>query len=378
MNLRYRHIDIQIEAHPKFNICSLEIEEALKELESDFAAFAELPVSQGGSDTAWNILISIGKNSVSSKTSRPRFAFSFRDARAFNWGRNRRVQYADGSGIQINDGLRTADIWASNPVRLRELSYLYIHHRLGLSLDELGFHRVHALGICDAASGDCALIIMNAGAGKTTRALSLAQFAPARYLFYSDEMPLISGRKIYPLPIRVSTCPETLAALDTFSHPTYRVFKRTLYQPKYLIPLLELGAIAKPSLVTAVLIGSRSPDGTASIGPASRLRCFVELFKSMVLGLGMIQIVELTVRLDFGRVFSLARSVVGRITEALVMSVRTPVFEFRLGTDWEKNVRLLNEFWMLETFPNKTSLHSPGIKTVLHTPHSEASEHLLP
>jgi hypothetical protein len=212
-------------------------------------------------------------------------------------------------GIVYNDGARTwvdhhgsalsyydfagerGAVLALDPIDLVELGYLMVHSRLGMLLEARGFVRLHALGI--ALGSRAALLLCPSGGGKSR--LAIAALTRGGCELMGDDIVLLdrAGRAhAFPQPIGIPR-PEAAQGLG----PAVS-FVRRHHPPKWLIELgpLEPRLARGPKQVAVIALARRVSAGPSRAIPASRAEVLGELWRDMVIGLGLPQVFELVAR----------------------------------------------------------------------------------
>lgn len=174
---------------------------------------------------------------------------------------------------------------------LVELGYLMVHSRVGAHLERLGLVRLHAVSF---AVGDrAAVVLAPSGGGKSTLARALLRTTDARLL--GDDLVLIDveGKAhAFHSPIGL-TSPEQAEGIGA---PI--PFERRLHTPKWIIPLEEVSERleAGPYPVELVVLAQRVSQGPSRLVPIGRRVMWRALFRDMVVGLGLPQVLELVAR----------------------------------------------------------------------------------
>lgn len=225
---------------------------------------------------------------------------------------------------------------------LHQICYMLVLSLVGERLDDRGVHRVHALGL--ATQGGAALILLDAGGGKTNLALGiLAQENGVRLI--SEDSPLIdrSGR-VLPFPIRIGVRPPDLPA--AFPPRYLRHFPRDEGGDKILIDTEAFGSriACDPSQPDLVLLGTRTLGTRPRIQPAPRLKAFAGFLKNCVVGMGLYQGLEYLFAKGLAEAAGRIPCAFSRTAGSLKVLRRSEVFEFFLGTDRGENVKVLSDF----------------------------------
>lgn len=232
---------------------------------------------------------------------------------------------------------RTRVFHVSSPIQeeLYEVAYVILLSAAGESLDNRGWHRVHALGLAFQNQG--VLVVLPQGGGKSALATLLSDRSDIR--FFSDEIPLVKGGKLHPFPLRKALRPEVARALG-LSLEGGRAFRRKVFPEKWLFPFLDQ-EVASSLPVHTVLIGSRSSAESAPrICSSSRWRVFWGLFETMVIGRGVPQMAEYMLRFN-PRLIAIFFS---RLKEALRISSRARSYTFEVSPDARANAEALLRF----------------------------------
>jgi hypothetical protein len=212
-------------------------------------------------------------------------------------------------GVVYNDGARTwvdhhgaalshydfgrerGSVVAPDPVDLIELGYLMIHSRLGVLLEARGLVRLHALGL--AMGSRAALVLCPSGGGKSRLAITALRHGRTELL--GDDIVLLDaqGRAHgFPQPLGIPR-PEAAQGLG----PAVS-FVRRHHPPKWLVELgpLEPRLARGPRRVALVALCRRVSAAPSRLVPASRAELAGELWRDLVIGLGLPQVFELVAR----------------------------------------------------------------------------------
>lgn len=182
----------------------------------------------------------------------------------------------------------SAEIYSLSKDLLYEISYLFIHSRIGELLDLKGFHRIHACAF--SYEGFIYILMLPQGAGKSTFLFDLLKRNNIKLL--SDDTPIIdSSAKIYPFPIRIGLCDN----IDISSIPKEYIytFKRRKFGNKNLLSYEYFkDLIETKNLPVKLIYGKRIFSEKAEIERKNRFVIFRELIKNCIIGYGLPQILE--------------------------------------------------------------------------------------
>lgn len=182
-------------------------------------------------------------------------------------------------------------VTALDPNDLVELSYLMIHSRVGVLLERRGFVRVHALGV--AERGRAAVVVTPSGGGKSRLALGVLRRTQA--LLLGDDMVLIDrAARAYPFPHPIGLSrPDSAVGLGRAAP-----FVRRQHPTKWLLELdsLEHRLAVDPHPVMLLALYRRVSSPPSRVLPATRGSAAAALFRDMVVGLGLPQVLELVAR----------------------------------------------------------------------------------
>jgi hypothetical protein len=220
---------------------------------------------------------------------------------------------------------------------LVELGYLMIHSRLGVHLERRGFHRLHCLGL--EMNGKAALVLSPSGGGKSRLAFTALLGTDARLL--GDDVVLVDRQGLvrgFHSPIGVSD-PEQGRRLGAV-----RAFHRRLHPTKWMIELdgLRSRLAEGPVRPALVAIARRVSAGESALTPASGGELRAALFRDLVIGLGVPQVLEMVARRGARDLARLAPTALRRGRAALALARGARGATLDIGTP-ESAVRLLVE-----------------------------------
>jgi hypothetical protein len=251
-------------------------------------------------------------------------------------------QYQDYHGKSLlikNMDENLIQIFSRDEDEIFELSFLTIHSYLGMALDKKGFSRIHALGF--SLFDSKTLVMLPSKGGKSTLLSHLIEDPNVKII--SDDMPLISiSGDIHSFPSKISlaTKPEK----GSLSQLNWDIFNRTLYPPKYIASLSQLSEridISTDCKEQNLVYGLRLSHGKSILTKVSKWKMIMPLFKNMIIGIGLPQIIQhiLTYKLlDFFRLFGFALM---RSICAVQLLMKSNCYYFYMGHDIEQNVNML-------------------------------------
>ncbi len=304
----------------------------LAPLERDFAYFVSHP-----SDAAPAVRVRLHAGAPAPPAKPPLLWWRGPGWRAGDSAGTRLVAYDDGEMVLWNETKGVGDVHCPEPHRRHELAYLLILSRAGQRLDERGLHRVHALGF--EWRGQGGLLLLPSGGGKTSIALELRRGGEAGFL--SEDTPLVGEDgllRAFPLrwglrdPRQLSGIPAALV----------RPFARKRYGLKWLVDLEYFGAQVRDRVpLRWILLGRRSA-GPARLSSAPRAAALAALARDLVVGFGVPQMSEYTLRLDAAP--GLAGIARRRLAVALKLARLACCHRFELGQDACAAARALAAF----------------------------------
>jgi hypothetical protein len=210
----------------------------------------------------------------------------------------------------------------------------------GEELDQLGYHRIHGLGLEHQGRGF--VLDLPSGGGKSAMALTLLTSTKIKIL--SDETPLISdgGQLINPFPVRIALRPQVATALGVQTQ-NYRHVKRRLYPEKVVIPIPP-DRVADSCPLSVYIIGC--VDQRDSSGPhftkAETHVAAASLLKSMVIGHGVAQMAEHMLRPL--QTLTLAQILKSRMLTAMNVIRSCDFYKFHIGSHAGQNTEALLNF----------------------------------
>lgn len=310
-------------------------EEALEPLARDFAYFAVNHTQHSRPTIRWTLYPSSPPKAPLPKglpTFRTRF-YTARDSGPARW-----VDY-QGLALSIYDSEGcSGTIHCRDPVLLHELSYLAVLSRVGDALDRRGIHRAHALGFEHQGSGG--LLLLPAGGGKSTLALEMLR-SSGMGIIGEDTVLVTRDLRLLAFPLRWGFAQD--ADLSGVPERMIRPFHRRRHGRKRLVDVAFFRARIRDDVpLRWLIIGKRRP-GPAGLAPCPKPAAWAALGMGLVLGRGLAQMAEYTLRPDLRAAAALAGIAHSRARTALAMLTRSTK-RFGLGDSPGGNLSSLLDF----------------------------------
>ncbi len=254
-----------------------------------------------------------------------------------------------GKALNVYDkGEDTCDIYTEDVDLAHEISYLTILSRVSEKLDKKRIHRIHALGIEHDGRG--ILILLPAGGGKTTLAMSILQSEDQRMKLLSEDSPLIKrDGTLLPFPLRIGVHPRNLpkGIEDRFT----RRERRMEFDPKVTIDIrhftdkISSGEV-RPCMV---LLGTRSTGDVSQIAPIAKSGVIKHCLMNSVVGVGLYQGMEFIMQKNAAELAGQTRILLSRMVNNLRLVLKSEVYSFIIGRNPARNYLTLKRF--LDDFP---------------------------
>jgi len=242
-----------------------------------------------------------------------------------------------------NHARSTCEIFSEDRSLAREIIYLTILSRVSEFLDKKGLHRIHALGLEYRKHG--ILILLPAGGGKTTLALSVLLSPQSLIKLISEDSPLVkSDGTLLPFPLRIGIYPEKLPpGIDT---RYTRHLKRMEFDSKITVDVEFFADKIYPEPVkpSMILIGERSTGNASRIRRTSKTAILKYCIINSVVGIGIYQGIEFIIQRSFLDLFGHIRIILSRLFNNLHLIRRSRIYIFTLGRNVPKNYRTLVQF----------------------------------
>jgi hypothetical protein len=251
---------------------------------------------------------------------------------AYRQGDQLIVDYS-GRGIGVHDlGQRTFRVSSLDYDLLYEAAYLFLLSQSGERLDDVGLHRIHALGV--SVQGIVALVLLPMGGGKSTLAAALLDHPDVKLL--SDDSPLI-GRdgSVHAFPLRIGLLPDAKSKIPAAQ---LRKIQRMEFGPKLLVNYAYFADRVAPSAEPGlILIGERSLGGDCALWPASSWSAWKSMLANCVVGMGLFQGMEFIFARGPGEILAKARVAWKRAMACRRLMSQSHACHLRLGRDSAQN-----------------------------------------
>jgi hypothetical protein len=307
-------------------------------LSLDFSYFKNDPASVLVDGVTVNITAS-ADNGIIPPPPAKRFKFKVHDFAFFDSDGVRHVEYGERGMGEYDFSQEKGRLSSRDPGLLHELAYLMILSRVGEILDRHGVHRVHALGGSLNRMGF--LVVMPQGGGKTTLGLGLLDIAG--FALFSDDAPLVTGSgKIYPFPVRIGVNKK-----DEIKVPAGFVGKmeRRKFGEKSLIDIeYYKNRIAVPGMCSLILFAKRGGKNAPTIHRVGALTGFWYLFKPLILGIGVPQVIEYFIRFDFLDIISKIRILYSRSAAVVKLVSNSKLAALTLSDDAKVNASFVADY----------------------------------
>lgn len=275
------------------------------------------------------------------------YFFSHFGGKVYGWGERRWVLYPD--TLLFWDAAANNGFTASlDGDRLYHYAYYLILAIAGKELDELGRHRLHALGV--AVAGRPALFSMPISGGKTTLGLKLME-DPAVSL-YSEDTPLIGNRgEVYSFAVRLSLREGYRAEIPEGFR---RVKNDPVFGRKILVDL-EYHGLERietvPGRGALVFWCYKSSDAAPRVEPIPRWRALARLLLYIVVGKDCPQRAEVFLRLSVGGWQMLWTLLTGRARAAWGLWRSSRSYTFFMSPDIPANAEFIKHFIRTQEAP---------------------------
>jgi hypothetical protein len=239
-----------------------------------------------------------------------------------------------------------------------EVLYLFLHAKVGKTLDYRGIHRLHACAFAINNRGFA--VSMPSGGGKSTFLYQLIKIfqnsslprtshpSVTSFALLSDDSPFIHPQgTLGPFPTRLSL---DLPPEET-SLPEASLFLRQNYLPKWTYPLSKMSVASETQDVpcAGVFFGTRS-NHVSQITALSAPLFFFYLLAPFIFGIGLPQVIEFFFSFSFRDFPETMKILFLRTKAAYRLTQTTQGFKFSLSNDPKQNVETFLK-WRESCFP---------------------------
>jgi hypothetical protein len=303
-------------------------------LEADFAYFCT------PSETDADVKLSIFNSQPDySKVPRVKAKIYKENSISYDFKKMRYTNYKNEALSVYDFKTGNGEAYSQNADLLYEISYLFIHSRAGELLDLKGFHRLHAAAI--SYNNNIFVLMLPSGGGKTTFLMEALKNPAVKIL--SDDTPLINPKgEILPFPLRIGVIE---GEANDIAGTT--IFNRSAHGAKQLIPYEYFSGKIEPAKLPVTLIcADRFFSPESEIIKINKLSAAGVLFKNLITGYGIPQVVEFFIKLDLKDFFVKAYIAVLRSFGAVRFLLKCKqACYFKLGYDKKNNLETFLSFF---------------------------------
>jgi len=230
----------------------------------------------------------------------------------------------------------SAELYSKDYDLLYEISFLFIHSRIGELLDLKGFHRIHSCAF--SYNGFSYILMLPQGAGKSTFLFDLIKSDEIKII--SDDTPVINSKgKIFPFPIRIGLCND----IDTTNIKKEYIynFKRRKFGDKKLLSYEYFkDKIENEHLPIKILYGQRIFSDCPKIKKTNKLIIFKELIKNCIIGYGLPQVLEYFLSCSIKDIFIKIYIVLLRTYSCIILLLKSKeTYCFYLSNNTKENTK---------------------------------------
>ncbi|MDG2385130.1 MAG: hypothetical protein P8N76_25895 [Pirellulaceae bacterium] len=260
--------------------------------------------------------------------------------KASGWGNERWVDYGNAL-LFYNAAQRCGRVEAEDSNPLYHYTYYLIISTLGVTMDQMGLHRFHSLGV--SYHGTSALFTMPISGGKSTLAMEL--LGDLDVLLISEDTPLIDlNSKVFPFGIRIS-----LREIDKLSIPDdrFRIKNDPVFGKKYLLDMSHFGmsrCMHHAMSTHFIFWAEKSSLDEPEIVPVPSRKSLPDLLIAIGMGKDCPQRAEMVLRLNPAGIREIGVTLCKRLACAISLWRRVKCYRFLMTKDVEKNARFLKVF----------------------------------
>ncbi len=254
------------------------------------------------------------------------------------------IEYNNGIFCIWDSSAEHAHFWGDNQDGIYEKLYLFLLSRLGDKLEKNGFFRIHGFGV--HYKNRTILGMAPSGGGKSTLGWELLKNNACKLI--SDDAPLLSLQhdkvELIPFKIRLGFTKDT--SFHTIPENELRVFKRTARSDKVLIsPLSSIIEWSDSNNPLSDIVSLQfTKEANSRIEPLSQFGLIKLLFRDLVIGYGLPQVVEFFLKNGVRSIFSRIPLIIKRIWIGFHICKQTKAVVFYQNNNTAGNAKLLLDY----------------------------------
>ena len=255
----------------------------------------------------------------------------------------RYIDYQGEALACFSRGKKEADIYSASLELLHEIAYLAVLSVSGEAMEKRKYFRMHGLSLLHRGTGIA--LLAPTGCGKTSIFLNLLKEEDIG--FYSDDIVLVDrSLRLHPFPLRIGIRPEDRVLFHGIPERYLYTLERRKYGSKHLLDSAYFSQkIAGPEKLEILFVAERWNGNGCKISPAGRMLVFRTLFRDLVVGLGLPQLVEyLNWKISLKGALILSGKLARRLSMAIRIVSGCRAYRIFLGRDSRVNSRQLLEF----------------------------------
>ena len=230
------------------------------------------------------------------------------------------------------------NLYSKNLDLLYEISYLFIHSKLGELLEIKSLNRIHAAGFTYNNEGY--LFLANTGCGKSSLVLELLK--DSKFKILSDDTPILNNQlEMLSFPIRMGV------GKNYFLNKQFktRILKRREYGVKKLIDIDNFkNKIVKKSNIKKIFLGEKSNKNKPQIKKSNIITSFKYLFVNLIIGYGTPQVLEFLIKPNIKDFFEKLQSIMKRFHLSIKLLNSCEFYVFYTVKDFKKNKQILEKY----------------------------------
>jgi hypothetical protein len=257
-------------------------------------------------------------------------------------GSNRYVDH-DREVLAIYDLKRDqGTFYSSDPEAMYRIAYAMLMTRIGLRLDAMRRHRIHALAI--AMDRAAYLFLGDGGCGKTTLGFEMMKHSQVRWLT-DDILPVDREGLALALP----TSPRLIeGSAVPWLPPSVRLVKSPMPKtpPKLQLPSSSiLSRVCHSATLGELFLCRRKPGAQPSIRRVGFFQAFLGICDNALTGREFGHMKAYHVQFSPLYVIKMSFMYLSRMKTFMALAWRVPMFEFDMGGEVSENATLLLNRW---------------------------------